>query len=85
MRCGIGRLPYLRGRCRGRRRPTALRTNPGGLASFPLPLLRSPALTDRLRATEYSCLGAGGHVYLGYTGAGLPAQARTDPARSRGG
>jgi hypothetical protein len=32
---------------------------------------------DRLRATEYSYLAAaGGHVYLDYTGAGLPAQAQ---------
>src|SRR5215469_7332336 len=35
---------------------------------------RSTALLDRLRATEYSYLDAGGHVYLDYAGAGLPAQ-----------
>jgi hypothetical protein len=37
------------------------------------PGYRSTALLDRLRATEYSYLDAGGHVYLDYTGAGLPA------------
>ena len=40
------------------------------------PGYRSTALLDRLRATEYSYLDAGGHVYLDYTGAGLPAQAQ---------
>jgi selenocysteine lyase/cysteine desulfurase len=40
------------------------------------PGYRSTALLDRLRATEYSYLEAGGHVYLDYTGAGLPAQAQ---------
>jgi len=40
------------------------------------PGYRSTALLDRLRATEYSYLDAGGHVYLDYTGAGLPARAQ---------
>jgi selenocysteine lyase/cysteine desulfurase len=31
---------------------------------------------DTLRATEYSYLDEGGHVYLDYTGAGLPAQSQ---------
>ena len=42
----------------------------------PYPGYRSTALLDRLRATEYSYLDAGGHVYLDYAGAGLPAQAQ---------
>jgi selenocysteine lyase/cysteine desulfurase len=37
---------------------------------------RSTELLDELRATEYSYLDAGGHVYLDYAGAGLPAQAQ---------
>ena len=45
---------------------------PGFLSAYPG--YRSTALLDRLRATEYSYLDAGGHVYLDYTGAGLPAQ-----------
>jgi selenocysteine lyase/cysteine desulfurase len=47
---------------------------PGFLAAYPG--YRSTALLDLLRATEYSYLDAGGHVYLDYTGAGLPAQAQ---------
>ena len=35
---------------------------------------------DELRADEYTYLDAGGHTYLDYTGAGLPARL---PARSR--
>jgi len=31
---------------------------------------------DELRATEYAYLDAGGHTYLDYTGAGLPAEAQ---------
>src|ERR1700760_3405415 len=31
---------------------------------------------DELRATEYAYLGAGGHTYLDYTGAGLAADAQ---------
>ena len=34
------------------------------------------ARLDELRATEYSYLDAGGHVYLDYTGAGLPARSQ---------
>jgi selenocysteine lyase/cysteine desulfurase len=48
--------------------------SPGFLSAYPD--YRSTALLDRLRATEYSYLDAGGHVYLDYTGAGLPAQAQ---------
>jgi selenocysteine lyase/cysteine desulfurase len=47
---------------------------PGFLSAYPD--YRDTALLDRLRATEYSYLDAGGHVYLDYTGAGLPAQAQ---------
>jgi selenocysteine lyase/cysteine desulfurase len=34
------------------------------------------AALDELRAAEYGYLDAGGHAYLDYTGAGLPAQAQ---------
>ena len=34
------------------------------------------ARLDELRATEYSYLDEGGHVYLDYTGAGLPARSQ---------
>src|ERR1700687_5279472 len=47
---------------------------PGFLLAYPG--YRSTALLDRLRVTEHSYLDAGGHVYLDYTGAGLPAQAQ---------
>jgi selenocysteine lyase/cysteine desulfurase len=47
---------------------------PGFLSAYPG--YRSTALLDQLRATEYCYLDAGGHVYLDYTGAGLPAQAQ---------
>jgi hypothetical protein len=42
---------------------------------------------DELRATEYSYLDAGGHVYLDYTGSGLAADAqlRAYVQRLRGG
>ena len=58
---------------------------PGFLSAYPG--YRSTALLDRLRATEYPYLDAGGHVYLDYTGAGLPAQAqlRAHAERMRGG
>jgi selenocysteine lyase/cysteine desulfurase len=57
---------------------------PGFLSAYPG--YRSTALLDRLRATEYPYLDAGGHVYLDYTGAGLPAQAqlRAHAERMRG-
>jgi selenocysteine lyase/cysteine desulfurase len=51
------------------------RPEPAGFLSA-YPGYRDTALLDRLRATEYSYLDAGGHVYLDYTGAGLPAQAQ---------
>jgi selenocysteine lyase/cysteine desulfurase len=47
---------------------------PGFLSAYPG--YRSTALLDRLRVTEYSYLDAAGHVYLDYTGAGLPARAQ---------
>jgi selenocysteine lyase/cysteine desulfurase len=46
----------------------------GFLAAYPG--YRDTELLDRLRATEYAYLDAGGHTYLDYTGAGLPAQAQ---------
>ncbi len=57
----------------------------GFLSAYPG--YRSTELLDRLRATEYSYLDAGGHVYLDYAGAGLPAQAQLDAHadRMRGG
>src|SRR5208283_2499765 len=59
---------------------------PAGFVSA-YPGYRGTALLDRLRATEYSYLDAGGHVYLDYTGAGLPAQAQlaAHAERMRGG
>jgi hypothetical protein len=58
---------------------------PGFLSAYPG--YRSTMLLDRLRATEYSYLDASGHVYLDYTGAGLPAQAQLSAhaERIRGG
>ena len=47
--------------------PGFLTANPG---------YQSTTLLDRLRATEYAYLDEGGHVYLDYTGAGLPARAQ---------
>ena len=47
---------------------------PGFLSAYPG--YRSTALLDRLRATDYPYLDAAGHVYLDYTGAGLPALAQ---------
>jgi selenocysteine lyase/cysteine desulfurase len=62
------------------------RSEPPGFQSA-YPGYRSTALLDRLRVTEYSYLDAGGHVYLDYTGAGLPAQAQLSAhaERMRGG
>jgi len=51
------------------------RPEPAGFLSA-CPGYSSTVLLDWLRATEYSYLDAGGHVYLDYTGAGLPAQAQ---------
>ncbi|MGD0608919.1 MAG: aminotransferase class V-fold PLP-dependent enzyme [Streptosporangiaceae bacterium] len=58
---------------------------PGFLSAYPGYL--GTALLDQLRATEYSYLDASGHVYLDYTGAGLPAQAQltAHAERVRGG
>jgi selenocysteine lyase/cysteine desulfurase len=47
---------------------------PAFLAAYPG--YRNTAVLDELRASEYSYLDAGGHVYLDYTGAGLPARAQ---------
>ena len=62
------------------------RAGPPGFVSA-YPGYRGTALLDRLRATEYSYLDAGGHVYLDYTGAGLPAHAQlaAHAKRMRGG
>ena len=46
---------------------------PGFLSAYPT--YRSTARLDWLRATEYSYLDVGGHVYLDYAGAAVPAQA----------
>jgi len=54
---------------------------PGFLSAYPG--YQSTALLDRLRASDYSYLDAGGHVYLDYTGAGLPAQAQLDAHADR--
>ena len=40
------------------------------------PGYETTARLDELRATEYSYLDEGGHVYLDYTGAGLPARSQ---------
>src|SRR5690242_4345876 len=40
------------------------------------PEYAATARLDKLRATEYSYLDEGGHVYLDYTGAGLCAQSQ---------
>jgi selenocysteine lyase/cysteine desulfurase len=63
----LSALPYSAG--------CDLPPGPAGFLSA-YPDYRSTALLDRLRAAEYSYLDAGGHVYLDYTGAGLPAQAQ---------
>jgi hypothetical protein len=60
---------------------TALNERAGFLQAYPG--YRSTALLDRLRATEYSYLDEGGHVYLDYTGAGLPAQAQLNAHAER--
>jgi selenocysteine lyase/cysteine desulfurase len=54
---------------------------PGFLSAYPG--YCSTALLDRLRMTEYSYLDAGGHDYLDYTGAGLPAQAQLNAHAER--
>lgn len=40
------------------------------------PEYAATALLDKLRATDYSYLDEGGHVYLDYTGAGLAARSQ---------
>jgi hypothetical protein len=40
------------------------------------PGYETTARLDELRATEYSYLDEGGHVYLDYTGSGLPARSQ---------
>jgi selenocysteine lyase/cysteine desulfurase len=51
---------------------------PQELAGFlsAYPGYRNTALLDRLRESEYSFLDEGGHIYLDYAGAGLPAHAQ---------
>ena len=51
------------------------RAEPAGFLSA-YPGYRGTAVLDLLRATEYSYLDEGGHVYLDYAGAGLPARAQ---------
>jgi selenocysteine lyase/cysteine desulfurase len=51
------------------------RSGPPGFLSA-CPGYQSTALLDRWRATEYSYLDEGGHVYVDYAGAGLPARAQ---------
>jgi selenocysteine lyase/cysteine desulfurase len=53
----------------------SLRPEPPGFLSA-YPGYANTLLLDRLRATEYSYLDTGGHIYLDYGGAGLPAQAQ---------
>lgn len=50
------------------------------------PAYAATGLLDEYRATEYAYLDASGHVYLDYTGAGLPAEAqlRAHASRLRG-
>ena len=60
-------------------RPASVENNrrsepPSFLSAYPG--YGSTLLLDRLRATEYSYLETGGHLYLDYAGAGLPAQAQ---------
>ena len=64
---------------------TGGQSHAGFLSAYPG--YRSTALLDLLRATEYSYLDAGGHVYLDYAGAGLPSQAQlaAHAERIRGG
>jgi hypothetical protein len=66
----LNERPGLPGSVENDRRPEP----PGFLSAYPG--YRGTALLDELRATEYAYLDEGGHVYLDYTGAGLPAQAQ---------
>src|SRR5215469_18278050 len=62
------------------------RGTPGGVEGGRLPTpaafvsaypgYQSTDVLDRLRVTEYSYLDTGGHIYLDYTGAALPAQSQ---------
>src|SRR5580693_1960639 len=74
---------------RHRRGPRAFRFAMGAAVSDFLaayPDYAATARLDELRATEYSYLDSGGHVYLDYTGAGLvsDAQLRGHVERVRG-
>jgi selenocysteine lyase/cysteine desulfurase len=61
-------------------RPILPGSTGGGLRPKPsrflsaYPGYRNTTLLDQLRATEYAYLDEGGHVYLDYAGAGLPAR-----------
>ena len=57
---------------------------PAGFLSA-YPGYRSTALLDELRATQYSYLDAGGHVYLDYAGTGLPARTQLAAHAERAG
>src|SRR5262249_25419536 len=48
-------------------------TLPEELFYLTYPMYPSTSMLDELRATEYSYLDRNGHVYLDYTGSGLPA------------
>ena len=47
------------------------------------PEYAATSLLDELRAREYAYLDAGGHVYLDYTGAGLPAASQIEAHAAR--
>ena len=55
----------------------------GFLSAYPG--YRNTALLDELRATQYSYLDAGGHVYLDYAGTGLPARTQLAAHAERAG
>jgi selenocysteine lyase/cysteine desulfurase len=66
----LNEQPVVPGTAENNRRPEP----PGFLSAYPG--YRNTVLLDRLRANEYSYLDLGGHVYLDYAGAGLPARAQ---------
>src|SRR6266851_2477230 len=72
----------------GNRAAPRTTSDPAGLPAFlsAYPGYPATGALDELRAAEYGYLDAEGHVYLDYTGAGLPADAqlRAHAARLRG-